>query len=388
MMIYEILDFCIDVIILSIIKTLLSTSITDNFQHQQSINISNTHYNYQSSSTAITRLLKLRQIFLGSKKLNENNSTGLAPHLVKRIFTRLMRIVVKDHHSSKDRTYRLEDVPFLLRLSILGYERGLEEVDPFGCTQQESKNILVHESSNSLVLDDRLELELIRSPQLKLFGSCLTLLNLSGCSKLIDSDVIHLHSTLGKTLAGIILDFTSVTDTGLGHLSRAASQDYPLKSNSNLFLLNETNEDFNTLSLTEPFGKLAMISLKGLKLVTDRCALKLCRFTNLKVIDLSGTSCTSAFRTIINKNSPSNFKCAISEDETRLFSNYLTWSQKLHEVTRYRTIRRMTQSSEEDLNLAEDTQESRRIFTTSDTSDQLCHLFSFYCWPVIIVARR
>ncbi|KAH9462256.1 hypothetical protein MJO28_002958 [Puccinia striiformis f. sp. tritici] len=233
---------------------------------------------------------------------------SIAPHLVKK----LIKLYIQDISLPKEDYYYYgpNELPLPLYLSICSV---YDQIDTFGFTK--TGEYCYHRLS----LDDPTEIQLIQNHLQS--SRFMTIVNLTGHRKFTDSGLVNLHLLLGISIRSIILDHTSVTDHGIAHLSRALSiddhQQAPSSSSSDLHP-------------SDAFRELKSISLRGLNLVTDRSAKKLTRFPSLLSIDLTGTSCTDASRTIMNKSHPSSpFRYARSDEDLAMFSNSLDPSQKI-----------------------------------------------------------
>ncbi|KAG0142823.1 hypothetical protein CROQUDRAFT_661987 [Cronartium quercuum f. sp. fusiforme G11] len=192
-----------------------------------------------------------------------------------------------------------------------------------------------------LVLEDRVELDLLQTnclPSGDLRG-CLTIVNLSWYSGFDDSDLIMLRERVGASVAALRLDFTSVTDHGIAHLARGIEESIP-----NTIDLSSAPYHVEDNEPDRKFSRLKLLSLKGLKGVTDRTMIKLAKFPSLVLIDLNQTSCTQTSRTILNRSiarlvSKSQehvpqppirqFRHPHTDLDHQLFSGKLTLAQKL-----------------------------------------------------------
>ncbi|GAA5904326.1 uncharacterized protein JCM6883_006450 [Sporobolomyces salmoneus] len=110
----------------------------------------------------------------------------------------------------------------------------------------------------------------------------LATLDLSNDRTFTDSDVYKLRNPLSNFLAVLKLDNTSVTDTGIAWISRAASD-------------------------SDAYKHLEVLSLRGLTRVTNDGVAKLSKLANLRMLDLRNTACNAQVITqLSNQNiSPS-----------------------------------------------------------------------------------
>lgn len=267
------------------------------------------------------QLLKLLEFFQKAQISLQDSSPipSIAPHFIKRLIERYIEYVSLDVAN-----YGPNQLPLLLYVSICYI---YSDIRVFGFRSQgrpfdeENQSLPCY---HQLTLDNIIELQLIQD-YLQPFQA-ITLLNLTGDSKFTDSDLLGLHNLIGRTVRSIVLDHTSVTDHGIGHLAR-------INSKKNLTPDDECRSD-PLLATQESFSLLRMISLRGLNLITDRSAQKLCWFPNLISIDLSGTSCTDATLLIMNKSRAQEyrFRRPRTQLELDLFSTDLKPHQRLSKL--------------------------------------------------------
>ncbi|EGG11880.1 uncharacterized protein MELLADRAFT_101637 [Melampsora larici-populina 98AG31] len=186
-------------------------------------------------------------------------------------------------------------LPFPLYASIL---KTYQDLTIFDLQNTSNLNRLPY---SDLVLKDETKFNILfnLNPNPTLPLNLLTILNLSWYTTFSDQDLNIIHSSLKHSLIILRLDYTSITDLGIFNLSREVNLNKLEPFGSGL----EEN-DLNYLRMDERsnWNKLTVLSLKGLKLITDKALVYLSRFPNLGIIDLNSTSCTLASCQILNKS--------------------------------------------------------------------------------------
>ncbi|GAA5822536.1 hypothetical protein JCM10212_004238 [Sporobolomyces blumeae] len=101
-------------------------------------------------------------------------------------------------------------------------------------------------------------------------------LDLSNDQSFTDSDVYKLREPLSTFLAVLKLDKTSITDVGLNWISRATTGD------------------------PKRYKHLELLSLKGLRGVTNEGVVRFAKLENLRLLDVRDTGCNSSVMSLLN----------------------------------------------------------------------------------------